>query len=92
MRNIHRTRKIVIGAIASLILVIAIGIIAACCVRSTASAGDLNDFTWVGGGSYYFTVYHNKTKVMYVVSDVKYNRGTFTLLVDEEGNPLIWEG
>ena len=33
-----------------------------------------------------------ETGVMYAVSNGGYNVGTFTLLVDENGNPLIWEG
>lgn len=36
-------------------------------------------------------VYHKDTKVMYVVSYGSYNSGTFTLLVDDEGNPLLYE-
>lgn len=37
-------------------------------------------------------VYHKKTKVMYAVSDGSYNYGTFTLLVNADGTPMIWEG
>lgn len=33
-----------------------------------------------------------ETGVMYAVSMGTYNIGTFTLLVDREGKPLIWEG
>ena len=33
-----------------------------------------------------------ETGVMYTVSKGTYNMGTFTLLVDREGKPLIWEG
>lgn len=33
-----------------------------------------------------------ETGVMYAVSEGGYNRGTFTLLVDENGKPLIWDG
>lgn len=33
-----------------------------------------------------------ETGVMYAVSAGTYNSGTFTLLVDADGNPLIWEG
>lgn len=33
-----------------------------------------------------------ETGVMYAVSNGGYNSGTFTLLVDKEGNPLIWRG
>jgi type IV pilus biogenesis protein CpaD/CtpE len=32
------------------------------------------------------------TGVMYVVSSGGYNRGTFTLLVDADGKPLIYDG
>ena len=37
-------------------------------------------------------VYHNKTKVMYVVSNSAYNRGDFTLLVDADGKPMLYKG
>ena len=36
-------------------------------------------------------VYHKNTKVMYAVSWSSYNMGTFTLLVDADGKPLLWE-
>lgn len=37
-------------------------------------------------------VYHNKTKVMYVVSNGAYNCGNFTLLVDADGKPMLYKG
>ena len=36
-------------------------------------------------------VYHKDTKVMYVVSDSAYNYGSFTLLVNPDGTPMIYE-
>ena len=36
-------------------------------------------------------VYHKETKVMYAVSCGFYNRGTFTVLVDADGKPMLWE-
>ena len=36
-------------------------------------------------------VYHKETKVMYAISNGGYNHGTFTLLVDSEGNPMTWD-
>lgn len=36
-------------------------------------------------------VYHKETKVMYAVSCGAYNGGTFTLLVDADGKPMLWE-
>lgn len=36
-------------------------------------------------------VYHKNTKVMYAVSAGNYNVGNFTLLVNPDGTPMIWE-
>ena len=49
-------------------------------------------FVVVETNSSWKVVYHKETKVMYAVSMGCYNAGTFTLLVDENGNPLLWEG
>lgn len=40
----------------------------------------------------YYVVYQKDTKVMYVVSDGGDNRGNFTLLVNPDGTPMLWEG
>ena len=45
--------------------------------------------TWSG---VWRVVVDRETGVMYAVSMGSYNMGTFTLLVDREGKPLIWEG
>lgn len=37
-------------------------------------------------------VYHKETKVMYVVSWTSYNYGNFTLLVNPDGTPMLYEG
>lgn len=37
-------------------------------------------------------VYDKETKVMYAVSYGLYTYGNFTLLVDENGNPKLWDG
>jgi len=36
-------------------------------------------------------VYHKESKVMYTVSCGYYNQGAFTLLVDADGTPLLYE-
>ena len=36
-------------------------------------------------------VYDKQTKVEYAISDGPYNRGNFTLLVDQEGKPLLYK-
>ena len=48
-------------------------------------------FTIVETGWDWKVVYHTETKVMYVVSAGSYNGGTFTVMVDADGNPLLWQ-
>ena len=49
-------------------------------------------FCEVERGSNWKVVYHRDTKVMYVVSIMPSNQGIFTLLVDADGKPLLYEG
>ena len=55
---------------------------------------DASRFVTVEGGSLslWQIVADRETGVMYAVSKGSYNGGTFTLLVDAEGKPMIWEG
>nr|DAV05402.1 MAG TPA: outer membrane protein assembly factor [Caudoviricetes sp.] len=48
-------------------------------------------FVSVYYGMYCYVVYEKDTKVMYAVSDGAKNRGTFTLLVNADGTPMIWK-
>ena len=36
-------------------------------------------------------VYHRETKVMYAVSDGSYTYGNFTLLVNADGTPMLYD-
>ena len=36
-------------------------------------------------------VYDKDTKVMYVISSGTYNRGNFTMLVNDDGTPKLWK-
>ena len=47
-------------------------------------------FVVVETSSIWEIVYHKETRVMYAVSYSMYNCGSFTLLVDADGNPLLW--
>lgn len=40
----------------------------------------------------YSIVYDKETMIQYAVSNGAYNRGTFVMLVDKDGKPLIYEG
>lgn len=49
-------------------------------------------FVLVEKTGYWDVVYHQETKVMYAVSSGSYNCGTFTLLVDRDGKPMLYKG
>ena len=48
-------------------------------------------FVIVEDGSGYCIIYHKDTKVMYTFSTIGSNYGTFCLLVNADGTPMIWE-
>lgn len=49
-------------------------------------------FVYIQECGSYDVVYQKETKVMYVISSGSYNHGTFTLLVNADGSPMIYEG
>ena len=53
---------------------------------------DVSRFQVIEMTSSWRIVADRETKVMYAVSNGGYNMGTFTLLVDADGKPLLWEG
>lgn len=48
-------------------------------------------FVKVEQGDMYRVVYHRGTKVMYVISDGTYNHGVFTVMLDANGKPLLYQ-
>ena len=60
-------------------------------VAESDSGDDSSMFVSVERTGIWRVVYHKDTKVMYAVSFGGYNSGTFTLLVDRDGKPLLWE-
>ena len=47
-------------------------------------------FVQIDRNIWFITVYDRVTKVQYAVSDGYYNMGTATVLVDAEGQPLLY--
>lgn len=75
-----------------LIILVCIIMLAACNPTSTN-----NDSMFIRCEGYpssksYYVVYHKDTKVMYAVSTGKHNHGNFTLLINSDGTPMLWEG
>lgn len=67
------------------------------CGAKMESAADLDVsnksmFVVVERGVCYTIVYHRDTKVMYAISCGYKNYGDFTVMVDEEGKPLLYQG
>lgn len=55
------------------------------------SKADNARFIKIDEYDYGYIVYDKQTKVEYAVSNGSYNRGTITLLVDQEGKPLLYK-
>lgn len=53
---------------------------------------DSSMFIELEKAAYWRVLYHRDTKVMYVVSAAGYNSGNFTLLVNSDGSPMLYEG
>ena len=49
-------------------------------------------FVIIESGTRWDVVYDKETKVMYAVANYGSGSGQFTLLVDENGNPKLWDG
>lgn len=49
-------------------------------------------FIIVENGTLWDIVYDKETKVMYAIANYGSGSGQFTLLVDENGNPKLWDG
>lgn len=84
-------KQMAIGMIIMLLLaVLAVG----CTKVEKAKPESINQsrFMEVERTSFWRIVADRETGVMYAVSFGGYNRGTFTLLVDADGNPLIYKG
>lgn len=74
------------------LMIVMLAVVLTGCSEVEDKSSDMSEFTIVERTSIWKVVYHKKTKVMYVVSDGTYNHGTFTLLINADGTPMIWEG
>lgn len=61
-------------------------------ISGESTAEDTDMFVCIQECGSYDVVYQKDTKVMYVISSGTYNHGTFTLLVNADGSPMIYEG
>ena len=90
--------KRIIAGLAAFLIILSIMLTFAGCTSIKAEAKEVDDtddgntFILIDADYYCWIVYHKDTKVMYAVSRSGYNAGTYTLLVNADGTPMIWEG
>lgn len=79
-----------------LVLIIPVFIFTGCTTMESVAPSNetknISMFVLVEEGDGYMIVYHKDTNVMYAVSRGGYNNGNFTIMVDSEGNPLLYKG
>lgn len=87
------TRVNVKEKLKTLILICLIALMLAGCEKVEKADGNdgTSIFVLIEETENWKVVYHRETKVMYAISDGMYNRGTFTLLVDTDGKPLLYK-
>lgn len=59
--------------------------------RYKDKTSNLSMFIKIEDGNGYTIVYHSDTKVMYAISEGYYNTGTFTVMLNADGTPMLWE-
>ena len=87
--------KRIVAGLAAFLIILSIAVMFAGCASTRAEATEVDDgntFILVDADYYCWIVYHKDTKVMYAVSRSGYNAGTYTVLVNADGTPMIWEG
>ena len=92
-----KTIKCIVAGLAAFLIIVSIVVMFAGCASTRAEAKEVDDvddgntFILVDADYYCWIVYHKDTKVMYAVSRSGYNAGTYTVLVNADGTPMIWE-
>ena len=92
-----KSTKRILAGLAAFLIIVSIVVMFAGCASTRAEAKEVDDvddgntFILVDADYYCWIVYHKDTKVMYAVSRSPNNIGTYTLLVNADGTPMIWK-
>ena len=93
----RKTVKRIVAGLAAFLIIVSIILMFTGCASIRTEAKDVDDtddgntFILVDADYYCWIVYHKDTKVMYAVSRSPNNIGTYTLLVNADGTPMIWK-
>ena len=74
-----------------MVMIMVFSIVGCSAIETVDDNKQTSMFIEVEQTSFWKVVYHRDTKVMYAVSFASYNDGTFTLLVNEDGTPMLYE-
>ena len=80
-------KKIILACIVCMILMCS-----CCSTTEMGAAENPSMFVAVEEETNYKIVYHRDTKVMYTISIGQYNKGSFTVLLNPDGTPMLYEG
>lgn len=81
-----------IATIVAIALVIMVLFFVGCDNTNNSVKASDDVFVTVSKNFSYAVVYDRETKVMYAISDATYNQGNFTMLVNADGTPKLYEG
>lgn len=88
--------KTFVVALVSVVLILAFCVVLSGCSSNPTESRVVEEtpsmFVMVESSAFWQVVYHRETKVMYAVSRSTYNWGNFTLLVNADGSPMLYEG
>ena len=95
-----KSKEIVVFVLLLLACIIACLLLTGCGAASVETTEQFQEqkteipsmFVMVERSKTWCIVYHRETKVMYAVSNSGYNCGNFTVLVNADGSPMLWEG
>lgn len=72
-------------------LIVTVMLLSGCAKVENAEQSNVSRFKLLESSGSWYVVADRETGVMYAVSGGIYNQGIFTVLVDADGKPLIWD-
>lgn len=89
----RKNKRLILQTLTALLVGLLCAMLLGGCSRvEREEQSDVSRFKVIEETTTWRVVYDKYTKVMYAVSYSTYTCGSFTLLVDSEGEPLLWSG
>lgn len=77
-----------------LVLIMPVMLLTGCGVKPEDKTSDktISMFVLIENGDGYSVLYHRETKVMYIRAEYGTGSGYFTVMLNADGTPMLWEG